>query len=405
MRLIAVALCVLVAAGCARTGYSTLPAGQSAAASIFPFGSSGYKTIFSFQFNSTTSGDFPSGALTNVNGMLYGTTQGGGAHLDGTVFKMTPSGAQKVIYSFKAGSDGANPEYGSLVDLNGVLYGTTSRGGSGDYGTVFKVTTGGVEKVLHAFKAGKDGEAPNGGLTDVGGVLYGTTSYGGSDDDGTIFKITTGGAEKVLHAFTAQSNNGVDGALPEGTLTDVNGTLYGTTKTGGNDSNDGTVFTISTSGKEKVIHAFSGHDGEYPYGGVTYVNRALYGTTCGGGVSTSSQGTVFKMTTSGHEDWLYSFKGAPDGACPGYGNLIYVGNSLFGTTTKGGTTAGGSGAGTVYKITTSGAEKVLHIFGAQSADDGSLPESGLTSLGKLLYGATFEGGGNGYDGTAYQIRP
>jgi uncharacterized repeat protein (TIGR03803 family) len=405
MRLTALFFCCCVLAGCARWGSSLpLPAGQAYGMSIAS-SNFGYKTIFSFKFNSTTSGDFPSGALANVNGTLYGTTQGGGAHDNGTVFKLTAAGAQKIIYSFKGGADGANPMYGSLVDLNGVLYGTTSRGGSGDYGTVFKITTRGAEKVLHSFKAGKDGEAPNAGLTDVGGVLYGTTAYGGSDDDGTVFRITTRGAEKVVHAFTAQSNNGVDGALPEDALTNVDGTLYGTTKNGGNGSNDGTVFTISTSGKEKVIHAFSGRDGENPYGALTDVNGALYGTTCGGGVSAGSEGTVFKMTTSGHEDWSYSFKGAPDGACPGYGSLTLIGDALFGTTTRGGTTEGGMGAGTVYKITTAGVEKVMHVFQAQSEGDGAVPESGLASLGKLLYGTTSEGGGTGYDGTAYQIRP
>lgn len=402
MRLTAFLLCCSVLAGCARWGTSSpLPVSQSYG-SFVPSNNFGYKTIFSFKFNSTTSGDFPSGAFTNVKGTLYGTTEGGGAHSAGTVFKLTPAGVQKVIYSFKAGSDGANPLNGALVEVKGVLYGTTSRGGSGDFGTVFKITTGGVEKVLHAFKEGKDGAEPSAGLTDVGGVLYGTTTLGGSLDDGIVFKITTGGAEKVVHTFIGPSNGKIDGARPGGgALLDVKGTLYGTTETGGGDSFDGTVFEISKSGKEKVIHVFtgaSGHDGQNPYAGLTEINGALYGTTCGGGVS--SQGTVFKMTTSGHEEWLYSFKGASNGACPGYGNLTAVGDALFGTTTK-----GGIGAGTVYKITTSGAEKVLHIFQAKSGNDGAMPQSGLVDVGGNLYGTTSEGGGNGDDGTAYTLRP
>lgn len=397
MRLTVLFLCCVLA-GCAREASSTLlPAGESYGTSV-AFHAVGYKSIFSFKFDSTTSGSFPQGALLNLKGTLYGTTQGGGAHSVGTVFTLTPAGAQKILYSFKGGKDGANPMYGSLVAVKGVLYGTTSRGGSANFGTVFKITTGGAEKAIYAFKGGKDGTGPDAGLTDVGGVLYGTTVLGGSDDDGTVFRVTTGGAEKVIHAFTAQSNDKIDGAIPEGAMIAVKGTLYGTTKNGGTISNDGTVFTISTSGKEKVIHTFAGHDGQYPYGGLTYVNGALYGTTCNGGAN-ASQGTVFKMSTSGDEAWTYSFKGS-DGACPGYGNLTLANGALYGTTTK-----GGKGTGTVYRITTSRAAKVLHVFQATNANDGAVPNSGLTLVGKSLYGTTSEGGGAGYDGTAYTIKP
>jgi uncharacterized repeat protein (TIGR03803 family) len=109
MRLTVCLLCCSVLVACARWGTSSpLPAGQSYGTSI-PCTNSGYKTIYSFKFNSATSGDFPQGPLTNVKGTLYGTTQGGGTHDDGTVFKLTPAVDQKIIYSFKAGSDGANP--------------------------------------------------------------------------------------------------------------------------------------------------------------------------------------------------------------------------------------------------------------------------------------------------------
>jgi uncharacterized repeat protein (TIGR03803 family) len=399
MRLTALLLCSPLLTGCARwMGPSPLPPGQ-------PFGISsnvsfGYKIIFNF--NQST-GAVPFGALTDVKGTLYGTTLGGGAHSDGVVFKLTPTGAEKVLYSFKGGSDGSSPMYGALIEVKRVLYDTTSRGGPSDGGTVFRITTGGAEKVLYAFKGGKDGQDPVAGLIAVDGVLYGTTSEGGAHNAGTVFKITTGGKEEVLHAF----KGGKDGANPTGGLIGIGNTLYGTTRFGGS-SNDGTVFKISTSGKEKVIHAFAGtagHDGANPLAGLISVSGTLYGTTSEAGVASSSAlglGTLFKITTSGHEEMLHTFLGAPDGANPGYGNLTLVGHTLYGTTQNGGTTIGGTGAGAVYKIALSGADEVLHNF--MAGKDGYSPYAGPIYAGGKLFGTTSMGG-RGYEGTAYTIRP
>jgi uncharacterized repeat protein (TIGR03803 family) len=398
MRSLAVLLCVLVVSGCARgTGSPLLPVGQPFAASTN--GSFGYKVIFNFD-QSTGAG--PYGTLANVKGKLYGTTLGGGAHSDGTVFTLTAAGAERVLYSFKGGSDGMSPLYGALTRLNGVLYGTTSRGGPSDDGTVFRITTGGAEKVLYAFKGGKDGNFPMAGLTSVGGALYGTTSEGGPNNDGTVFKMSTAGAERILHAF----RGGKDGANPAAGLVDVGGTLYGTTRFGG-ASNNGTVFKIATSGKEKVIHAFAGtagHDGANPLAGLTDVNGTLYGTTSYAGLASSSapgSGTVFKITTSGREQLLHTFTGAPDGANPGYGNLALVGHTLYGTTQNGGTTIGVTGAGTVYKVALSGSDEVLHDF--MAGNDGYNPQAVTYASGKLF--GTTGMGGKGYEGTAYTLRP
>jgi uncharacterized repeat protein (TIGR03803 family) len=78
--------------------------------------------------------------LIDVNGTFYGTTAGGGASGDGTVFAVRTSGAERAMYSFKGGTDGANPQAG-LVELNGALYGTTSAGGASGNGTVFAVSS------------------------------------------------------------------------------------------------------------------------------------------------------------------------------------------------------------------------------------------------------------------------
>jgi uncharacterized repeat protein (TIGR03803 family) len=135
-------------------------------------------------------GQEPNGGLIEVGGKLYGTTTYGGTTGDGTVFDVTFAGAEKVLHVFGTGSDGGNPTAG-LINVGGTLYGTTETGGTFGDGTVFSITLGGMETVLYSFGANgqADGSAP-GGLINVGGVLYGTTSSGGSGGSGTVFAVT-----------------------------------------------------------------------------------------------------------------------------------------------------------------------------------------------------------------------
>ena len=115
-----------------------------------------------------------------------------------------------MVYSFAGGSDGAYPS-AALTYVGGALYGTTSKGGAGGDGTVFKVTASGTRgSVLYSFAGGSDGAGPVANLTNVGGALYGTTTYGGGEiNHGTVFRITTSGTETVHHRFGFPS----DGAL------------------------------------------------------------------------------------------------------------------------------------------------------------------------------------------------
>jgi uncharacterized repeat protein (TIGR03803 family) len=136
-------------------------------------------------------GGNPRAALINVGGKLYGTTSSGGTYGQGTVFRMTTAGVETALYSFKeTGGDGRIPN-ASLTYLDGVLYGTTTQGGAEGKGTVFKVTTAGTEMVLHSFGKGNDGATPQAGLVALGGALYGTTALGGTlNNNGTVFKLT-----------------------------------------------------------------------------------------------------------------------------------------------------------------------------------------------------------------------
>ena len=252
-------------------------------------------------------------------------------------------------------------------------------------------------KVIFGFN-GPDGAFPGAGLADVGGLLYGTTYQGGTGN-GTVFSVTTSGEEQLLHSF----GSAYDGKLPGSTLIDVNGLLYGTTSQGGT-YDEGTVFTITTSGKENVLYSFKGGtDGATPQAGLRYLNGVLYGTTVFGG--SHNMGTVFSLTTSGKETVLHSFAGGADGAQP-YAALTNVKRVLYGTTLYGGSGSGcrspsGTGCGTVFSINTAGAETVLHTF-TNNGYDGWGPYASLTDVKGLLYGTTYNGGTGGL-GTVFTI--
>jgi uncharacterized repeat protein (TIGR03803 family) len=323
-----------------------------------------------YSFKGGNDGESPQARLVVRNGTLYGTTyQGGGKCGCGTVYSVTPSGHETVLHEFSGPPDGSQP-LARLLNVNGTLYGTTCCGGSpvgGSYcrytsfgcGTVFSITAGGQEKVLYSFGAHRnDGALPRAGLTDVKGTLYGTTSYGGAYGGGTVFSITPGGKEKVLYSFGASYLGGHD---PTAGLVEVSGTFYGTLQNGGltgscyTGAGCGAVFSITPSGKEKVLYRFSGPDGAYPDATLLNVNGTLYGTTSAGGTNACGFpprgcGTIFSIRRSGHETVLYLFKGGQDGENPQSG-LNYVNGTFYGTTPCGGTGGGVFPCGTVYSIT------------------------------------------------------
>ena len=399
---------ILALAGCAGTG-TTVPPGampQSAASSL------SYKVLHRFSPPEEDGSVRPEAALINVGGTLYGTTFGkaGG---NGTVFSMDSTGKHTTLHRFYS-QDGRGPR-DALLDVNGTLYGTTEYGGAFQNGVVFSVTPAGVENVVHKFAGGSDGSHPSAGLIDVNGTLYGTTANGGGSGCdglnagfgkvkgcGTVFTISTSGAESVLYRFAQPGC-----ANPEAALLDVNGTLYGTTANGGKDGG-GCVFSVSTSGAEKVLHSFGQSDGRQPIAQLIDVNGTLYGTTLDGG--THTDGTVFSISPAGKEKVLYSFAGFSDGVGPDAA-LLNVQGILYGVTSYGGTSTcrhfGYYGCGTIYSVSTKGAEKVLYAF--KGGADGAFPQAGLVDVNGALYGTTTYGGDSLCDhlgcGTAFEITP
>lgn len=350
-------------------------------------------------FGKRADGVEPVGGLAYSNGKLYGTTSQGGSRrcVDypmtgcGVVFSMTPSGHETVLYSFMGPkADGQSP-LTDLIIVNGTFYGTTYYGGPDGAGTVFSVTPSGEEAVLHGFTGPPDGDLP-GGLLNVKGTIYGTTGGGGAGE-GTVYTITPSGSETVIYSFRAHKLHGE--APGTGPLLRLAGKFYGTTNEGGAYGMGG-VFSLNTSGHEKLLHSFQGGstDGAGAASGLVDANGTFYGTTTFGGAS--GDGTVYSITPSGAETILHSFTGTPDGSLP-TSPLLNVNGTLYGTTFGGGT----AGDGTVFSITPSGTETVLYSF-VGSPNDGESPFSDLTYLRGRLYGTT-ERGGRHNKGTVFSI--
>jgi uncharacterized repeat protein (TIGR03803 family) len=351
-------------------------------------------------FRGEEGGEFPrAGLIEDSAGNLYGTTEWGGFTGHGSVFELDANGTFTELYDFVGGqTDGEYPYGGVIRDAAGNLYGTTSGGGPGGAGTVFKIDASGAETILHFFTTA-DGWLPEAGLIhDGAGNLYGTTIEGGTYGEGTVFRLSGTGSMTSLYSFLVGT---ADGSLPSSTLVeDAEGNLYGTTQAGGTYSL-GTVFKLRPDGIETVLHNFGApNDGATPYAGLVLDGAGnLYGTTFGGG--SYSCGAVCKMSTAGKEKVLYSFGGSvTDGQSPYAGLVRDASGNLYGTTYNGGT----FGVGTVFKVSETGKETVLHSF-AGGPHDGKNPYGGLLrDAAGNLYGTTWAGGPGQY-GIVFELTP
>lgn len=298
-----------------------------------------------------------------------------------------PSGSGgPQIYVFQGTPDAEEPLVG-LVNIGNTLYGTTINGGANNLGTVYSVTTGGAETVMHSFAGGADGVNPDAPLTNVNGTLYGTTYQQGAGH-GTVFSITPGGAYKILYNFDVTTGDCYE---PDSAMIYVPSkkALYGTAY-GGGTNGEGCIYKLSLTGAkvhESIVYSFTG-SASSPTGASApvFLKNALYVTTPAGG--SNNDGTVVKVTLSGHERVIYSFKNEPDGASP-HAALLALKGALYGTTSTGGqgACAGYLGCGIIFKVTTAGKEKVLYRFkDSPSSVDGGGPQSQLMSLGGTLYG-------------------
>jgi uncharacterized repeat protein (TIGR03803 family) len=385
-----------------------------------PLAQAQFKVLYTF--TGGTDGGFPRArVIRDKKGNLYGTATWGGnltcnsGNGCGVVYKLTKTGIETVLYSFAGGKDGATPSAALIRDAKGNFYSTTAAGGNSGClnqgcGTIFKVDTKGKETVLYTFTGRTDGGSPSSALImDKAGNFYGTASIGGNLNCGqygcgVVYKLSKNGKESVLYSF-----NGTDGSAPrvDSLAVDTKGNFYGTTQLGGDPTcMCGVVFKLTTTGKETVLHTFTGGatDGSYPLSGVNPDTKGnLYGTAFGGGAN--GKGIAFTITNRVYNR-MWDFGSGSDAASPVAGFTIAGNNKLYSALSTGGTL--GSGALVVLDPITK-TEKVLHSFN-YSIDGGSpAADIFLAQIRNRIfgYGTNSQGGttqkGAGY-GTVWNFR-
>jgi len=383
-----------------------------------------------YQFQCAEDGCLPIGLLvSDSSGNLYGTAPGNYGGLGaGDVYELSSAGKLTVLLDFSNSGGGGSTPVGLVQDRSGSMYGTTELGGSeGNFGTVFEVTRTGSETVLYRFNGTPDGEFPQGWpILDDAGNLFGATLSGGKElcwgqglACGTAFMVRPDGTETILHYFTGPP----DGFWPEAALArGPDGSLYGTTYYGGrttcphNAPGCGIVFRLTPVGngkwRETVLHRFTGKaDGGFAVSALVLDAQGnIYGGTQSGGDSAGCRGwgcgTIYKITSTGNFSVLYSFTGGSDGSVP-YPFLLDGGGNIYGTATTGGNTAcnGVNGCGTVFELDPAGHLTVLHSFDGK---DGAGPYGLIRDGEGNLYGVTFLGGDGPCDGgcgTIYKLTP
>ncbi|MGA7755968.1 MAG: choice-of-anchor tandem repeat GloVer-containing protein [Candidatus Sulfotelmatobacter sp.] len=366
-----------------------------------------------------TNGSRPISAVVEAtDGNYYGVTESGGPFAGGygTLYRMTPSGKLTALYNFCSKpncSDGEGPFAAPVLGSDGNLYGVTPYGGSDaansfGSGTVYKMTLGGKITTLYTFCEATpcpDGQYPNGIVLGADESFYGTTLQGGEFNEGEIFSISSTGKLKVLHSFCSSAKC-VDGAVPYfPPIQGSDGNFYGTTAQGGTGG-VGTVYELTGAGTYKVLHSFcsdsSCQDGWPPTTIVQDANGDFFGMTQTGGATL--EGSIFEITSKHQFIVLHGFADSTGGDADVGLTLASDGN-LYGTTLSPGTDEGG---GTLFEITPAGVFTQLHTF-SNCSISGYSPLSPLfQGTDGILYGTTLFGGndtsgGCSGDGTIFSL--
>ena len=365
------------------------------------------------------------GVQANAAGDLFGSTEFGGAHGFGSIFRLLPplSGkttwTEKVIFSFADGKDGGFPGSGLSINDRGQLLSSSLMGGSANHGNIFRLSPPvapsktWTESVLLNFTGAPDGDGPLGDLlVQANGTVLGTTSAGGASNNGAVFSFVpspTGTAtqDKILFSF----DGNLTGGRPQvGVVTDGNGNFFGTTETNG-QFNNGVVFKITpatapgTAATETTIFEFNLANGAQPVGSLVLSGGSLFGVTFTGGAF--NQGIAFQLTPpSGGGMWietiLHSFSGGADGGEPQSGLHPDGHGGLFGTASQGGT----SGNGNFFHLTPpaqpGGTWTLTPLHQFAGGNDGAVPGGDLLEINGVIFGTT-QGSTNG--GTVYKIVP
>ncbi len=379
---------------------------------------------FTGKMGTAPGGEPLAGLVRDSTGFLWGTTSTGGNEDGGIVFKIHPgTGAFTSVMHFP-GTYGPGlgyfPDSTLVDDGTGKLLATTRRGGTQDTGTIFQVDpASGAVTTVRQFTGATDGIAPfaaAAGLSeDSNGLLWGTTFRGGPNNYGTIFKMNPSTGELNAVCNFSGTGGSTRGAYPECTLRDDGAGFFWGTTNGGGASDFGTVFKVNIqTGAFTPVADFGGSGA--PPGGATgrYPSSELigdgfgnfWGTTQAGGAL--ERGTVFKVNAlTGNLATVIEFtdqQGAFLGAQPTAGLCADGAGYLWGTTLFGGS-SDDTGGGTVFKIHTgTGAfTNVANFVGPPGSPIGRAPEAGLVPDGAGFLWGTTSGGGPNYEGTVFKV--
>lgn len=349
---------------------------------------------------SSATGSFPGGNLVLYNHKFYGMTLVGGTNQKGTIFEWDPTTnlfSKKI--DFNGTTNGANP-FGSMTLFNGKFYGMTRYGGTFDKGVLFEwdPATNIITKKAD-FNGSGNGDSPtNGYLSELNGLLYGMTTVGGSFGGGVIFEFDPGSGT-LTKKINLKSETGNS---PQGSLKEFNGKFYGMTYEGGLNEG-GVIFEwdpiSNTYITKQNLQRFS-PDGCNPAGSLTFSNGKFYGMTLDGG--SSFYGVIFEWDPVTN---VYTKKqdfSDPSSGCYPYGSLINANGKFYGMTANF-LEAFPLGYGVIFEwdASTNVYTKKISFY---STSEGSFPEGSLTLLDGKFYGMTSEGGNNGY-GTIFEWDP
>jgi uncharacterized repeat protein (TIGR03803 family) len=374
------------------------------AATVIPSAAQNFRVLASFDGTNGAGPEYVS-PVQGRDGNFYGTTSHGGGY--GSIFKVTRGGMLTALLNLN-GNNGCCPVAGLVHATDGNFYGTGYGGGANGYGTIFKITPAGTLTTLYSFcaKSGcADGDSPEAALIQADdGSFYGTTQFGGLGNCGygcgTVFKITPGGVLTTLYAFDYSDGFPPVGGLIQG----IDRNFYGTTSR--------TVFKITPGGTLTTLYTFCSEtncaDGNSPYDTLVQgTDGNFYGTTYAGGtncVPVGGCGTIFKITRGGTLTTLHSFAGPPtEGAYPYAGLVQGTDGNFYGTTDGGGSASEcNGGCGTAFEITSGGALNTLHNFN-YNGDGGFVNGGLLQATDGRFYGTAAGGGAYGTNGTIFSL--
>ena len=334
-------------------------------------------------------------------GGYWGTTRYGGSGSGaGSVFVVDEYGQNpQIIHSFEFDFPGSEPKDQTLVEYNGIIYGTTTEGGTYDQGVLYAYNLATEEYTVAVhFKEEVTGSEPSGALmVSPTGIIYGTTQFSGpSGDDGVLFAYDT--VTDSLEILLEFMNTPISGFRTTIFLAN-DGNIYGTSPFAGANSR-GLLFQIDLNSLAyTTIYEFNDdvlQDGFRPQNQlIEGTPGILYGTTYQGGLN--DNGVLFQYDyLNSSFTKLVDFESATSGSI-GEGRLLLGSNNLiYGVNYAGGT----NNAGTIFEYDP--VAEVLVVLHNFEQTEGRSPESGLTeTTNGVFYGNTYSGGNNG-DGVVYE---